>query len=242
MVDLGEQIDQMLGDYTSGKKKEEINEVEEVEEVEEGEVPEDEEETVEEESEEEEEADREREEVEEEEPESESKSEVVEDEEDEEEDQLAALRAEIDAKNKLLLEHGIATTREPQTSVEQSGGLETPQVKTPIGTLEILGEDESLDDVLNDRQNFERWAQGFAQRIIQSGSQQYLTRLPSVVAPQVRQIIDLNRAVDEFYKNNEDLLPVRSTVGAIGRELAQKNPGWSLPELFNEAGKQAEKF
>jgi hypothetical protein len=240
MGDLSDQINEMLGEY-----KEEKDEVEEPEVIEEPEevVEEDEEPTE------------EHEEVEEEEPVEEPEREPIEDEEggeeeeivedEDEEDEIAALRAQINAQNELLLKHGIGFSvgEEDEGEAPRPGATqETPPVETPSGTIEILGEDESLDDVLNDRESFVRWAQGFAQRVIQSGTQAYATRLPGVVAPQVRQIIDLNRAVDEFYSENEDLKPVRSTVGAIGRDLATKHPDWNLPKLFEESGKRARKL
>lgn len=245
MGDLSDQISEMLGEYQEKEEKDEVEEIEEpevTEEVEEVEEPEEVTEEAE-----------EHEEVEEEPEEEEPEREPIEDEEggeeeevvEDDEDEIAALRAQINAQNELLLKHGIGIgvgEEDEGEAPKSSTPQETPPVETSSGVIEILGEDESLDDVLNDRESFVKWAQGFAQRVIQSGTQSYATRLPGVIAPQVRQIIDLNRAVDEFYTNNEDLRPVRSTVGAIGRELATKHPEWSLPQLFEESGKRARKL
>lgn len=243
MSGLNTQIEDMLKDYVP-KEEKTINEPKEAEEnaieVEESGEPEDVEDV---EGEPESEDIKEPEEVAEEEPEREEVAEEGEEDEpgeEEEEDELAALRAQINSQNELLLRYGIMPSGTQETDGAQTDSQEKASVvETPSGTFEILGEEESLDDVLNDRDSFTKWAQGFAQRIIQSGTQQYANRLPSVVAPQVRQIIDLNRAVDQFYSNNEDLLPVRSTVGAIGRQLATEHPEWSLPQLFEESGKKA---
>ena len=65
--------------------------------------------------------------------------------------------------------------------------------------------------------------------------------IPEVVAKVATLQIELNEAVKDFYKENEDLLPHKGFVGFVANELASKNPEKSREELFKDVGVEVRK-
>jgi hypothetical protein len=247
---VSEEIEEMLGDIPASKDEGEDEEVEETldesEEVSEvtEEAVEDEEETADESEE------AEREEVEEEEETGatgDGEEEVDESEEGEEEDAVSALRTQANEYAALLLKHGISLPgAQEETSVETPAAplpsaAQAAAIETPSGSVEILGEGESFDDVINDRESFTKWASGFAQRIENKLSGDYMRSIPNVVAPQVRQLVELNMAVNEFYEVHEDLKPVRQMVGAVSNQIVQEHPDWTMQKVMEESAVRTRK-
>tara|TARA_R110000824_G_scaffold77767_4_gene196585 strand:- start:7070 stop:7990 length:921 start_codon:yes stop_codon:yes gene_type:complete len=70
----------------------------------------------------------------------------------------------------------------------------------------------------------------------------YMTQsVPQLVGHMVTQQTSMRNLVDDFYKTNEDLVPMKSYVGFVANELAAKNPSWEYDQLFGEVAKEVRK-
>ena len=70
----------------------------------------------------------------------------------------------------------------------------------------------------------------------------YMTQsVPQLVGHMVTQQNSMRNLVDDFYKTNEDLVPMKSFVGFVANELASKNPAWEYEKLFDEVAKEVRK-
>jgi hypothetical protein len=70
----------------------------------------------------------------------------------------------------------------------------------------------------------------------------YMTKsVPQLVGHMVTQQTSMRNLVDDFYKTNEDLVPMKSFVGFVANELAANNPAWEYDKLFDEVAKEVRK-
>lgn len=68
-----------------------------------------------------------------------------------------------------------------------------------------------------------------------------LTSLPNIVTQQVTRQGAINELVNDFYKVNSDLLPVKRSVGMFANEVHAENPDWEVKKVFEEAGVRTRK-
>lgn len=70
----------------------------------------------------------------------------------------------------------------------------------------------------------------------------YMTQsIPQLVGQMVNQQTQMKTLVDDFYKENEDLVPMKSYVGFIANELAAEHPDWAYDKLFGQVAKEVRK-
>jgi hypothetical protein len=110
-----------------------------------------------------------------------------------------------------------------------------PQVTADSDAFEILKGDVDFDEFLDTREGFEEGMKDVFARHEQIVTQKVLSSIPAVVNNQVRQAVALQSAVNEFYEVNSDLKPVRSTVGAVAEQVANKHPDWPVEKIFSES-------
>jgi|1_EtaG_2_1085319.scaffolds.fasta_scaffold01206_3 hypothetical protein len=58
--------------------------------------------------------------------------------------------------------------------------------------------------------------------------------LPGLMSNMITQQTQMQRLADDFYKENEDLVPMKNYVGFVANEIAGKHPEWAYDKLFNE--------
>jgi hypothetical protein len=70
----------------------------------------------------------------------------------------------------------------------------------------------------------------------------YMTQsIPQLVGQMVNQQTQMTGMVEEFYKENEDLVPMKNYVGFVANELASKHPDWAYDKLFGEVATEVRK-
>ena len=79
-------------------------------------------------------------------------------------------------------------------------------------------------------------------RVVNLTAQTIVRNLPSMVQTQVATHSSLREATESFYKENEDLLPVRKTVGNVADQVAAEHPDWTIPQLFEETANRTRKI
>lgn len=147
----------------------------------------------------------------------------------------AALKQGVKLPADLLgIEEGESTVETP--AAQPQAPAPTPQpVPQGYDTFEVLTEGMDFDDFLDNPESFAKGMRDILARHEQMLSQKFMGSVPTIVSTQVRQVAALQDAVKTFYKSNEDLLPVRPTVGAVADQLAEKHPDWSLEKVMNES-------
>ena len=73
------------------------------------------------------------------------------------------------------------------------------------------------------------------EQAIPLAAERTMLNVPSLVVQHVRQQSAMNKLVDDFYKTNTDLVPVKRSVGLISNEVHAENPDWTVEKVFTEA-------
>ena len=235
--DIGDELDEMIGMLDEGETAEPVEEEGELEQAEEVVEEPEQEEDVEEESE----------------PEPEPVEEPAEEpvaEGPASDDELAALREQ----NEALLKHveslssqviggamGIATKPEEQAATPEP----EPIPQTPNEVMNYL-ENTSIDDLLEDPEEFNavlnQVSQRSTQTAVQSAVQQVLRSVPELVMGYITRHSAMNRMVDDFYRENEDLVNVKQTVAAVANDIHAKNPELGVDEVFKQRAAHTRKL
>lgn len=119
--------------------------------------------------------------------------------------------------------------------------------ETPVGSQFVPQEHNFLDgldidDVLSSSENLNKlllavYNQGLQESIRMAG-EHFSTTGPSMIQQHVNQHLTMRELVDNFYQENQDLLSVRKTVGAIANEVSQEDPNLTIEQVFAEAAKR----
>lgn len=65
--------------------------------------------------------------------------------------------------------------------------------------------------------------------------------LPGLMSNMITQQTQMQRLADDFYKENEDLVPMKNYVGFVANEIAGKHPDWAYDKLFGEVAIEVRK-
>lgn len=154
-------------------------------------------------------------------------------------DVVGTLRSQIEELQGMVAELKKAPAQETSGDGEQQ---EPKQMTLKDGeVLDFVGEAD-LDELLSDKNKFNEFLSGFANQIRNNTTEQVYRNMPQMVQTQVQSQQQLKTYVDEFYKSNEDLLPVRKTVGAVANEISAEHPEYDLDTLFTETEAKVRKM
>lgn len=142
---------------------------------------------------------------------------------------IAELRQQIEA---LMNKQNTPATQAPEAPANN-----TPIVQSQEGVFDFIG-DEDIDDVVSTKEKFNQ----AMTRVVNLTAQTIVRNLPSMVQTQVATHSSLREATESFYKENEDLLPVRKTVGNVADQVAAEHPDWTIPQLFEETANRTRKI
>uniref|UniRef100_A0A6M3K7Q6 Uncharacterized protein n=1 Tax=viral metagenome TaxID=1070528 RepID=A0A6M3K7Q6_9ZZZZ len=156
--------------------------------------------------------------------------------EDEPEDEVASLKNQ----NELLLRRLDALEGKSKDVVKEPDDPgEKPDEKKPIS---FLTDDDDIDEILSKKEKLNEFALRIYQKAIDDASsstrESVFRSIPQVVVQQVQQQMVLREGINEFFKENKDLIPARKTVGAFANEVVAEHPEWTLKEVFVEAEKK----
>ena len=65
--------------------------------------------------------------------------------------------------------------------------------------------------------------------------------LPTLLDHMVTQKTQMQNLVSDFYKTNEDLVPLKNYVGFVSNQLASEHPDWGYEKLFDEVAIEVRK-
>lgn len=148
-------------------------------------------------------------------------------------DEVAELRAQI--------------KRQQETIDELSSKITAPKEEPTVEeTTEALDEfnltEDEFEEIRNDPAAFVKFfreRENKLRRIIrEEASTNTVKSLPTIVMRQVQYAANLNKAVNEFWEKNQDLMPVRKTVGVVTQDVIAEHPDYTIDKVFDEAGKR----
>jgi len=155
-----------------------------------------------------------------------------------------SLREQLATLSSILIQHGIdpsqvaSPVEEPTntpvpTEVAKPQPSAAPQLE--LKPLEIT--QEQFDGIFENPENL----LNVLNQVRESAVEQVLRSVPTLAANIVNQQAVLNRMVQDFYSTNSDLTGVKPFVAVVANELAAKNPGWPVEQVFSEAAVEARK-
>lgn len=149
-----------------------------------------------------------------------------EEEEDSSDDELARLRRENEALKRTLDQRSDTSPPPEEPASEEPEVLEVPTI--------TLVDDETYDKALESREALNELLNKVRKNAIEFTYEAVLKRIPQVVQRQVSHESAQQKMVDDFFRANEDLLPVRRYVALEFQTLMSKNPDMSYPDLLAE--------
>lgn len=146
-------------------------------------------------------------------------------------------------------EGGHATTQEPaQKPTETTPETPTPQPtggELKLDPVTFIGENDNLDDILEDPDAFNKILNKVAEVVLNNAinplQQRVLQNVPVVVNEYSKRRQAVQGLVNEFYKNNDDLLPYKKAVAVAANTVHSENPDWDHEKVFNEAAERTRK-
>lgn len=112
--------------------------------------------------------------------------------------------------------------------------VETP---TPDEKIKSVLEDFDFDAVTSSREELAKFLKAFSSEIEQRTVNSVYRTLPTMVMKQSNYAAAMRESVNDFWNKNQDLKPVRRTVGSVANEIAKEHPEWAISKIFDEAGK-----
>lgn len=96
-------------------------------------------------------------------------------------------------------------------------------------------------DTLSDPKELNKLLNKTYQKAVVDVSTQFTQNLPGVVREQITTIQNLQKASEQFYKDNPDLAGFKKVVGTVFGELVEVNPDKTYSDLMAETGKEVRK-
>ena len=160
------------------------------------------------------------------------------DSEDEEDGQVELLLKQNEALMKMLQERQApAKPAEESDEGDESGEGEG----STLDVAELIG-DQDIDDIVGDKPKFVEFLQDFGSKLISATVQQTLLAIPKIVNTQVTQQTRVQEVVDDFYKENKDLMSVKPIIGITTNQVAAEHPGWTVDKILDEAATRTRKM
>lgn len=118
----------------------------------------------------------------------------------------------------------------------------TPATYAPISEEDFIG-DVDLDDLTRDPKAFNQLLNSIytkainrAREEVKNGSEDILKSIPDIVKNNITLVSNLKRASEEFYNENEDLVPFKRVVATVFEEIAAENPDRSYLDNLKKVG------
>ena len=162
-------------------------------------------------------------------------------------DEVTQLREQLTNLSAVLIQHGINPATLGQ-GAEQPAGNEAPaqppsptapptKTKTEIELTPLEISQEEFDGLFESPEKLI----GLLNRVRESAVEQVLKSVPTLTANIVNQQTVLNRMVQDFYSENQDLAGVKPFVAVVANEIAARNPDWDVEKVFAEAATESRK-
>lgn len=152
----------------------------------------------------------------------------------------APLTEAPDEKDQVIAElrAKLAEKESPKTSA--------PSTDAPIevGEHNFL-EDVDFDDVTQTPEEFNKLLNKIYKQAVsdtqKAMSEKFNSSIPDMIRTNINTVTKLQKARDEFYEQNKDLLQFQKVVGTVFEELATKEPNKTYEEIMKDVAPEARK-
>ena len=164
-------------------------------------------------------------------------------------DELAHLREQLSNLSAVLIQHGINPAQLGQPPATSPAATQDPTTapSTPPSPIESKAAQVELAPLSISKDEFDAIFEspesliGLLNKVRESAVEQVLRSVPTLTASIVNQQTVLNRMVQDFYSQNDDLAGVKPFVAVVANEIAARNPDWSVEQVFAEAATESRK-
>jgi len=159
----------------------------------------------------------------------------------------------LEEQNKLLIEQieklsgGVPAAQVPVKKEEET--LPDVPVVDPGIKLESIPEivqdfigDIDVDDLVSDKKLLNEVLVKVATASRENTIQTMLRAIPQIVVQQTRSQAVIKTVIDEFYDANEELIPVKKTVGAVANQIYAEEPSLSIDKVLEKAAERTRKM
>lgn len=101
--------------------------------------------------------------------------------------------------------------------------------------LPFLKSDEVFDEALKSAHNFN----ALLTSVVNTAVERSLRIMPQIASQIADSQITLKTSVENFYRDNQDLIPHKKYVGYVANEIAAQHPEWTLLQVLQETEKEA---
>lgn len=131
------------------------------------------------------------------------------------------------------------TGKPPKTSAPKTSA---PATDAPVEVIDFL-KDLDIDELTRNPEEFNRLLNVVVSKGLDKSEkvivEKVLRSLPDIVKTNILTINDLRKASEQFYKDNEDLVPFKKVVAATFEEVASENPDKKYDDLFKDVAVKA---
>lgn len=173
---------------------------------------------------------------------------VAEDEVVEEEEVVEEAEAEEEAKEEEekapteveALRAQLAEMAKQLQALQQGEVGAEPKVDNTLEAEEFVQE-EAFDEALTSAEGMNKLLQGVYTKAVATAREEFIKQVPNLVAPMVTDIVNRTQMVNEFYTKNKDLVNMKDYVGYVAKEIASKNPEFTLPKVLDSVAVEVRK-
>ncbi len=152
------------------------------------------------------------------------------------EDELQKARREL-AETRAHLEElagRVVAPPQVQKTEEQVKKEQEQAAARARAPLKFLPNDAAFDEVMKTADNFNQ----LLTAVVNYTAERVLRMVPQVATSYVDQQLTYKTAAQDFYRENEDLIPHMKYVGYVSNELLAQHTDWDLPTLLKETEKE----
>lgn len=126
-----------------------------------------------------------------------------------------------------------------QGQVQPTGQQPPGQRPQPQGprVLSFIKNEEMFDETMKSADNMN----ALLTMVVQTAVEGIQRSIPTLVSNMVNHQVSLRTAVNEFYKEHQDLVPHRSFVGFVANEITAQHPDWDMERVLRETNTEARK-
>ena len=93
---------------------------------------------------------------------------------------------------------------------------------------ELLRNPKKLNNILND----------VARKSFQLGRSSVLDEVPKIISSQIKETTTISRKVEQFYNDNEDLVPYKDYIAVIANRVQSEHPDYDIDKLLEEVERE----
>ena len=97
---------------------------------------------------------------------------------------------------------------------------------------------DAFQEFIQDPEKFSSYVQGVVKQAKEEAKNEILKTIPSELKKVVKEEISFDRAANEFWIENPDLIPARPFLAARASLIAAQSPDLTYNEVFKKAGKE----